>query len=322
MKKNIAAGILVSLALVYLSVRGIPWAGVREGVAAMHWGFALPALAAMLLMQVFRSIRWGVILGPMEKIRQRTLFPITSVGFLAIVSLPARLGELARPYLISRQSGIRMSAALGTIFVERVFDGLAVLSLFALTPLLTPLPPWLLRSGAIFFALTAGLLAAMILLLLKRERALGLLRPLLAKLPAPYGAKLAGLTDRFVDGFQMITDGRRFLAVAALSLVIWVLDVFAIYILFPAFGLTLPVGAALVVMIILVIGIALPAAPGFIGNWHFACILALGLFGVAKTDALTFAILYHVLSLGVVIALGLPFLPFQRFSLADVRHQL
>src|SRR5674536_356652 len=71
-------------------------------------------------------------------------------------------------------------------------------------------------------------------------------------------------------------------------------------------------------MIILIIGIAIPTAPGFIGNWHYFCILGLGLFGIPKTDALTFAIIYHALSIGIVILLGLLFLPFNRFSVADL----
>jgi uncharacterized membrane protein YbhN (UPF0104 family) len=95
--------------------------------------------------------------------------------------------------------------------------------------------------------------------------------------------------------------------------------VLALYLLFLAFSLTLPVAAAFVVMIILIIGIAIPTAPGFIGNWHYFCILGLGLFGIPKTDALSFAIVYHALSMGIVIVLGLIFLPFNRFSLADLK---
>jgi hypothetical protein len=79
--------------------------------------------------------------------------------------------------------------------------------------------------------------------------------------------------------------------------------------------------AAFVLMIILIIGIAIPTAPGFIGNWHYFCILGLDIFGIPKTDALTFAIIYHFLSIGIVIVLGLIFLPFNRFSVSDLRQQ-
>ena len=91
--------------------------------------------------------------------------------------------------------------------------------------------------------------------------------------------------------------------------------------MFLAVGFQLPVVAAFVVMIILIIGIAIPTAPGFIGNWHYFCILGLSLFGVPKADALTFAIIYHILSTGVIVVLGLAFLPFNHFSIVDLRRQ-
>jgi uncharacterized membrane protein YbhN (UPF0104 family) len=56
-----------------------------------------------------------------------------------------------------------------------------------------------------------------------------------------------------------------------------------------------------------------------VGNWHYACILALTLFGLEKADALSFAILYHALSVGIVLVLGLAFLPFNRFSPKDLQ---
>jgi len=89
--------------------------------------------------------------------------------------------------------------------------------------------------------------------------------------------------------------------------------------LFLAFGFNLPVLASIVLMIILIAGIAIPTAPGYIGNWHFACILGLSLFGVAKPEALSFALVYHFLSIVFVVVLGIIFLPFNKFSIADIK---
>ena len=57
--------------------------------------------------------------------------------------------------------------------------------------------------------------------------------------------------------------------VTFLSIVIWLIDILAIYLLFQAFHMHLSIAAATVLMIVLIIGIAIPTAPGFIGNWHF-----------------------------------------------------
>ncbi len=321
MKKKVIAGLALSALLVWLSVRGIEFRGVIDGFRTIHCGYLLPAVAVMLLMQLLRSIRWGLILRPIEKVDQLSLFSVTSVGFLAIIAIPARLGELARPYLITKKSRIPMSSALGTIFVERALDSLTVLIIAVLALFFTPLPPWLIRSSVLLLLVTLGLSAVMILMIVRREATLRILAPLIGRLPLRYASAVNRLIDHFIEGFRIVVDPSLLLSATLLSIVIWLVDALAIYLLFLAFDLHLPVAAAFILMIILIIGIAIPTAPGFIGNWHYFCILGLGLFGIPKTDALTFAIVYHALSIGIVILLGLIFLPFNRFSVSDLRRQ-
>ena len=321
MKKKVIAGLALSALLIWLSIRGIEFRGVMDGFRTIRCGYLLPAVAAMFLMQLLRSIRWGFILRPIGKVDQLSLFSVTSVGFLAIIAIPARLGELARPYLIAKKSRIPMSSALGTIFVERVLDSLTILIIAVLALFFTPLPPWLVRSSVLFLLVTLGLFAVMILMIVRREATLGILAPLIGRLPARYAGAVNRLIDHFIEGFRIVVNPALLFSATLLSIVIWLVDVLAIYLLFLAFGLHLPVAAAFVLMIILIIGIAIPTAPGFIGNWHYFCILGLGLFGIPKTDALTFAIIYHALSIGIVILLGLIFLPFNRFSVSDLRRQ-
>lgn len=321
MKTKVVAGIAISALLVWLSVRGIDFRGVVDGFRAIRTEYVLAALAAMTLMQFLRSIRWGLILQPIGRVDQFSLFSVTSVGFLAIVALPARIGELARPYLIAKKSAVPMSSALGTVFVERVLDSLTVLIIAAISLFLIPLPSWLSRSTTLLLAGTLAIAAVMVLLILRQEAMLRLLLPLIRRLPECYAGAVSRLIDHFVAGFRIMVDPVLLAGVTLLSMVIWLTDVAAIWLLFAAFGLALPVAAAFVLMIVLIIGIAIPTAPGFIGNWHYFCILGLGLFGIPKTDALTFALVYHALSIGIVIFLGVLFLPFNRFSLADMRRQ-
>ena len=318
---KVIAGIALGALLVWLSIRGIEFKGVIEGFRAIRPGYAIASLAAMALMQVLRSIRWGLILRPIGRVDQLSLFSVTSVGFLAIVAIPARLGELARPYLITKKSTIPMSSALGTIFVERVLDCLTVLIIAAVALYFIPLPPWLVRATTILLLVTLAVWAVMILMVVRRAWMLRLLAPLIRRLPDRHAAAVNRLIDRFIEGFRIMVDPALFTGVTLLSIVIWLTDVLALYLLFLAFSLKLPVAAAFVIMIILIIGIAIPTAPGFIGNWHYFCILGLSLFEIPKTDALTFAIVYHALSMGIVIVLGLIFLPFNRFSLSDLRNQ-
>jgi uncharacterized protein (TIRG00374 family) len=321
MKKKMIAGLLLSALLVYLSIRGIDFQGVAEGFRTIRYGYVLPALALLLLMQALRSVRWGLILSPLAKIDQLSLFSVTSVGFLAIVAFPARLGELARPYLITKKSPLKMSSALGTIIVERVLDSLTVLVIAVFVLFFIPLPPWLVRASILFLLATLALITAMILIIIKREASLRFLAPLTRKLPTGFAERLDRLIFHFIEGFRIMVNPALLVSVTGLSFFIWLVDVLAIHLLLLAFGFQLPVAAAFVLMIILIIGIAIPTAPGFIGNWHYSCILGLSLFDVPRTEALTFAVIYHALSIGLVVVLGVAFLPFNRFSVADLRRQ-
>jgi glycosyltransferase 2 family protein len=241
------------------------------------------------------------------------------VGFLAIVAMPARLGELARPYLITKKSQIKMSAALGTVFIERIFDSLTVLSVFVFVLFFSPLPQWLIRASFIFFFAIMMLFTIVILLIFKRDVFTRIINAFIKRFPEKFAVRVNPLINHFIDGFAIMTDPVRFSAVMFLSALIWLINGTAIYLLFLAFGFSLPPLAAFILMIILMVGIAIPAAPGFVGNWHYFCILGLTLFGITKTAALTFAVIYHFLSIGVVILLGLIFLPFNKFSFSDLQ---
>jgi uncharacterized protein (TIRG00374 family) len=322
MNKKVILGILISIFLVYLSVRGINLQDVFRDLKNIQLSYVIFFIFLVILMQWLRSYRWGVILHPMEKIDQFSLFSVTSVGFLAIAAIPARIGELARPYLISKRSSIKMSSALGTILVERVLDSFTVLAIAVIVLFLTDLPPWLIKSSIIFFLLALVMFSFIVFLILRRDTALKLINRILSKLPGKFAHTIDEVIHHFIDGFQIITNIKFLLYLFFLSALVWLVDVLAIYMLLKAFDFTLPVMASFVVMIILIVGIAIPTAPGYIGNWHFACVLALSFFGLAKAEALSFAVVYHFLSMVIVVILGVAFLPFNKFSISDMKKQM
>jgi len=322
MNKKLIFGIVLGIVLIYFSVRGIHFNETLAHLKKIHLGYVALSLLFIVSMQILRSYRWGVILQPMEKIPQVTLFSVTCVGFLAITAIPARIGELARPYLIAKKSSIKMSSALGTVIVERVLDSLTILAITIAVLVMQDLPSWMIKSGILFFILTLLLIAVIIGLVWRREDAVKIIDRILRLLPGKLAQKVSTVIHHFIDGFLVITDVRRLLYLLFLSAVVWLTDVAAIYVLLLAFDFTLPVLAAFVVMVILVAGIAIPTAPGFIGNWHYACILGLSLFNIAKPEAFSFALVYHFLSIAIIVIFGVIFLPFNKFSISEMTRQM
>lgn len=318
MNKKVIFGIFISVILVYLSIRGINFQDIITNIKAVDLRYAAVFILIIIFMNWLRSYRWGVIMNPLEKIDQLSLFSVTSVGLMAIIAIPARIGELARPYLIAKRSSIKMSSALGTILVERVFDCFTVLTIAVIVIFFNDFPPWMIKSSILFLLLTLLMFVFIACLVWRRDTALKFINKILNILPGKFAHEMDEIIHHFIDGFQIVKDIRVLLYLFFLSALVWLTDVASIYIMLKACGLHLPAMVSFVVMIVLIVGIAIPT-PGFIGSWHYSCILALGFFGIAQSVALSFAIIYHFLSITIVIVLGVAFLPFNKFSISDMK---
>jgi uncharacterized protein (TIRG00374 family) len=319
-KVNLLLGLAVGGLFIWLALRGTDFEGVKASFKAANYLYLIPVVCLSIIVQIVRSYRWGVIVEPLEKIDQRTLFSITSVGFMAISLLPVRMGEFVRPYLISRKSTVKLGSSLATIVVERIFDMLTLMILLLFVLMTVDLPEWVFRTAYSILLIIIPFLFLLIFLAVKREISAKGLDRILGKLPHTLSSRLMKLFHSFLDGLQILPDWKKTVYLSFLSLCIWCLIGLVTYILFSSFASMseLPIAAAYAVLIITALGVALPTAPGFIGNYHFSCVVGLTLFSIPKTDALTFAIVLHFIQLSVVIVLGLVCLPFIKVPLSSL----
>jgi len=315
MKKKLLIGLAISGLFVYLALRGIDFSALGRSLASAHYGYILPVLMIVLLAHYLRCYRWGIIMESLVRYDQKTLFVISTIGFMAIGMLPARIGEFARPYLVKQKSGIRMSSTMATVIVERIFDMLALMAVLLTVILRISLPPAIFRTGlaTLLVALTA--FVVLIFLAVKKEFSLAKLDALLGMLPERLAKPLKNLAHAFMEGLQILPDVKKTLYVAALSVLIWLVVALSAYVQFFAFDFGLPPINALAITVIIALGVMLPAAPGFLGTYHYACVLGLTSFGIAKAEALSYAITLHFLQMMPSVLLGLVFLPFQKISL-------
>ncbi len=321
MSKKFVAGILLGALFVYLSFRNIRWEDVLSRLAAIDLFSLTAALLVIILIQFVRVLRWGIILSPLTNIGKTDLIIITNIGLFSVVALPARLGEFIRAYLAAKKTSLPLSSVLATIVVERVMDSLSILLMAGLLLIFIPLPPWLIKPAIIFSFVTIALVVSMMLVIVKRKILLQHLSPFIDRHLGRSAAKISDIIKSFINGFNVLRQDNKLIQVALLSGFIWLLHVLVISILFQSFGFDLPILAPFFLNVILILGIAIPAAPGFIGNWHYATIVGLGFFGIAESEALSLAIVHHFLALGVVVLMGLLSLPFSRVSLLEVKSQ-
>lgn len=300
---------------------------VAARVQQVDWSWLLPYALTFFVAHLLRLLRWGVLLQPLGRLRTWRLITVGSVGMMAILLLPLRLGEFVRPYLISRETDIRMGAALGTCVVERVIDGLVVtLLLFAVLAALPAgtAPAAVLYAGYLSLAVFLSALGVLLGMYLKRDLTLALIDRTVGRLLPGLARKVSGLADSFIDGLRSLPSLRSQALFLGYTLLYWGSLGVGFWVMFRAAGATLPDGsypgllAAYTAMAILAIGIIVPGGPGFAGNFEFSLGLGLGLFlapGMLATRGAVYILMMHAVQFTLQVGTGMAFLALGKVSL-------
>lgn len=315
---------------------------IEKAFRALEFATFAPYLAAyfglMLLQHLCRALRWNYLLAPLNiHVPAGPLLAISSVGFMAILALPLRLGELVRPGLLRRR-GISASAALGTVAVERIIDGLMI-SLFvfvAFTSLRGPsAPDWMMPTA---FAALGIFTAAQVFILAAMKWPEKTVRFCLAISLLPrFAPKVARIIDEklhdMIRGFAVLRDVRNMIKFTLWTAVYWSANGLTVWVLAKGFqtiapGFDLSITGAFAVMGLVGVGISLPNAPGLVGQFQAFTLLGLSLYlgsgvldgGALYPTALTYAILHHLFQVVWYIGAGALGLASPWVSISDLRQ--
>jgi uncharacterized protein (TIRG00374 family) len=302
--RNVALSLAVSAGFLYLAFRNVSLAELMAALERVRVSWLLVAVGVSFVLMAFRAWRWQLELRPLEHVPFARLWAVTAVAYMAINLFPARLGEVVRPWLLSRRSSVSFSNVVGNLVVEKTIDSLVIL-FYILAGLMTVenLPPWV-RRGAMVPAAFAVILVGLVLLLYWRGEAF-VDRWVLHRLPERFAAPVKRIISAIVAGMQVLPNTGLLLAVFVVSVALWFLPILSSYIMIRAFDFAVPFGAAMVVFIFIGFGTALPNAPGMIGLYQYACVLALGLFNVNEADAGAYGIVLNAVQLLTIVAQGL-----------------
>ena len=229
------------------------------------------------------------------------------IGALANNVVAGRVGDVARAGLIAQVlPEVGAGAALATVVLEKVMDGLVLVALLGVALFAVPLPIWVTRMAYVAaFLFLSALLVLFVMSLRSRSSAKPIVTIGTGYWSVKVNAILHWFMSRFVGGLTPLRDTSRFLALLALSFVIWLLDISLMFSGFHALGLVLPFVAAVVAVVLLALGLMIPAGPGFIGTYQFFVVTALGLYRVSESQALAMALFLNLFVLVVSTLLGL-----------------
>ena len=316
---NLVLTLVVSGSFLYLAFRNVKLDELGEALGRIHGGWLCVAIIISLLIMVFRAWRWQLELRPLDHVPVGRLWVITSVAYMAINLLPVRLGEVVRPWLLSRRANVSISNVIGNLVVEKMMDSICIVFyLLAGLLLIESLPAWV-RTGAIVPAVIAGVLVTLVLLFWWKGESF-VDRHVLRLLPERFGGKVKTVLAAITDGMRILPNTGLLLSVFLVSLTLWFLPILSSYIMIRAFDLAAPFSAALVIFIFISFGTALPNLPGMIGPYQYACQLALGIYGVSDVDGLAYGLVLNAVQFLTLIGQGLIALPIAGVSFSDIRQ--
>lgn len=308
-----AIGIALSAVLLWWTLRDVSlstvWTELSQASIPL---FFLSTLAATLIFPL-RALRWRTILQPVAPNQPLgALWRATAIGMMTNNLVPARAGEIARAYALTRQTGVPFATSIASLAVDRLFD-MVVLLLLGVAAFLDPAFPRTaeiagqslgdIAQGSIVIAVVmVGALYGLAIFPTYVIRAFEIFA---RRISPTLEAKGKSVLIRFSEGLSVLRQPGRFTAVLAWTIAHWLLNALGFWLGFKAVGIDLPFSAALFLQTLIAVGVALPSAPGFFGVFEKFATVGLAIYGVSANQATSWAIGFHILSFIPITLIGI-----------------
>jgi uncharacterized protein (TIRG00374 family) len=305
-------GIGVSLFFMVLLFRKINFHQLAEALLLLDYRYIILAVLFTFASYFLRAVRWHYLLISEKPIPLTSLYPATIIGYMANNVLPARLGEFVRAYVLAQREGMETPTVFASLVIDRLCDGFTVIMILLATLFTLHLPSGmsdagtaLKAGGLVMFLIYSTVIVFLFLLKLQTLRTLSFVGWLLKPFPARVSERLIPLLGSFIAGIRMSRRGGHILAILVSSVMIWTFALLPIDMVLQGFGIHLPITASMFILVLLVFAVMVPASPGFIGTYHYACFKGLSAFGIADATSVSIALIIHGTAFFPVIIAGI-----------------
>jgi glycosyltransferase 2 family protein len=266
----------------------------RQLLAAMsiaNWRFVMLAIIFDILTYILQGVRWKLLLAPVGRLSILRTTQAIYAGLFTNEVVPLRFGELVRASLVSRWLSSRFAAIVPSMVIERCLDAFWLAAGIAVAAIFVPLPKDLIKAGDVLgvIALLAALLFAWIVFRTGKESECG---DYVSTSRVRMG--LSHFASQLTGGFRDIGISYRLCLAVLLSAGMLVCQALALWFMMLACRIGLPLSAGMIILLVVRLGTALPNAPANVGSFQFFCVSALSLFGIEKTVAAGFSIVYFL----------------------------
>ncbi len=317
---------LVSVAILVALGWRLDWSVLLTELGKLHWAY-VPLLILITLATFWvRALRWRHLLPDGAGVSRVSLFEATLVGSTATFILPLRVGEVIRPWVLSRWQPIKFSAGFASIVVERAFDALTLLILLGVAiPQLESVPPIVSAGAKIVTVLAVAVLAVMVTAYLGSSQLVRLgermIMAMLGKKWPKLAEKLVGMVEDFLKGLRGISSVKDLAWSIFWSAVLWALLVTLYQVGLWSFGVDASIWVGVTVCVMIALAVAAPGAPGFVGTFQLGCVVALAIFGYPEEFGVAYSIVLHAIQAATVVICGFVVLHRRGLHFSDISQQ-
>jgi uncharacterized protein (TIRG00374 family) len=312
---KILVGVAVSGALLAYLFATVDLRALAQHLRRTEWGWVAAAVALSPLALWVRAERWRYLFPPRSE--PPGLLAAIMIGYMINNVLPLRAGEVARVYVVAHRWGQGFWTTLGTVVVERILDGVTVVLMLGILVLLIPVPAYLQWGALIMLAVNITAVAILAGMAWHPDLTHRAARWVFRRWPR-LQSLVTRVFDRFARGLEGIRAPAHALPLLVWTVAVWVIPAVEAWMVLRALDLSLSWVAPWVVLAFVGVSVSLPSAPGFIGVFHAAAAVALGMFGVARAEAVGYALILHAAQFVPITLIGWAFLLREHVTLAEV----
>jgi uncharacterized protein (TIRG00374 family) len=316
-------GLALSIAIIVWIVHKIDFVLLRKSLAELKWHWVIIMVVVYLLGFVIRGVRWHFLLSPIKHVGLRVATEGVVVGYMANNILPARAGELVRAIFVGVKESMSKASVLGTVLIERVFDGLVIVGILMVSSVISKVDYQ--QYGVVSSIIVAGCfifgVAVSIVLVGAKRRTW--IETKIVKLtryfPDETSTKLKKIISNLFDALSFLKANKNLLIISGLSIIVWAIEGFVFWIGLFAFRIPGNLIMAYFILAFVNLWMLLPSAPGGLGVFQGGTVLAFSLFGLVPEIALSYSIVVHLVMILPISLMGLFILNLYGISIRKIK---
>lgn len=273
-----------------------------------------------------RGIRWKALLMDNPKYTNWHLGAVFIVGSMLNSFLPARAGDIYRAYYLGENKNEKKMKVFGSIILERTLDGISVFFILLFAVLVYCRNNTAILSAIYFFGfIFIGSMIAFYLIFKYNKidfvcnKAENFFEKIKLGVLSKFIQSINKHANSFMEGFEVLDSIKLSVKAIVSSALIWGIECYVAYLIISSFNLSLPFSASLFVISLISFSAMLPSSSIFFGPYQAAYLIALGIYGVKKSEILAISLVHPIILIILLTVVGLYYLYKFNFSLDKIK---